>query len=63
MNWNFAIVLKEIDHLQYWVCMARFGYWGEGYRGGFCKKLLETSPMSGGASASRLQDGHTTGQE
>ena len=33
-----------------------------GYRGGFCEKLLESSPMSDRANASRLQDGPTTGQ-
>ena len=27
---------------------------GGGYRGGFCEKLLEASPMSDKASASRL---------
>jgi len=32
------------------------------YRGGFCEKLLEASPMSDAASASRLQDGPTAGQ-
>jgi len=28
-----------------------------GYRGGFCEKLLEASPVSGTANASQLQDG------
>jgi len=32
------------------------------YRGGFCEKLLEASPMSNRANASWLQDGPTTGQ-
>ena len=38
------------------------GFGGGGYRGGFCGKLLEASPMSDGANASRLQDGPTDGQ-
>ncbi|GAB0182875.1 hypothetical protein GRJ2_000752800 [Grus japonensis] len=33
-----------------------------GYRGGFCEKLLEASPVSDGANASRLQDGSAPGQ-
>ncbi|KAK4824797.1 hypothetical protein QYF61_019465 [Mycteria americana] len=33
-----------------------------GYRGGFCEKLLEASPMSDRANAGWLQDGPTTGQ-
>jgi len=33
-----------------------------GYRGGFCEKLLEASPMSDRANASRLQDGPAAGQ-
>jgi len=32
------------------------------YRGGFCEKLREASPMSDEASASLLEDGPTTGQ-
>ncbi|GAB0210323.1 hypothetical protein GRJ2_003498100 [Grus japonensis] len=35
---------------------------GRGYRGGFCEKLLEASPVSDGANASRLQDGSAPGQ-
>ncbi|GAB0206293.1 hypothetical protein GRJ2_003094900 [Grus japonensis] len=35
---------------------------GGGYRGGFCEKLLEASPLSDRANASRLQDGPTAGQ-
>ena len=35
---------------------------GGGYRGGFCKKLLEASPVSNGANASWLQDGPTARQ-
>jgi len=35
---------------------------GGGYRGGFCEKLPEASPMSDKASASQLQDGPTAGQ-
>jgi len=31
-----------------------------GYRGGFCEKLLEASPMCNGANASQLQDRPTT---
>ncbi|GAB0181749.1 hypothetical protein GRJ2_000640200 [Grus japonensis] len=38
-----------------------FGSW-RGYRGGFCEKLLEASPVSDGANASRLQDGPAAGQ-
>jgi len=45
----------------HWVCTARFWNW-EGYRGGFCGKLLEPFPMSDRANASRLQDGPTAGQ-
>ncbi|GAB0209583.1 hypothetical protein GRJ2_003424000 [Grus japonensis] len=33
-----------------------------GYRGGFWEKLLEASPVSDRANASRLQDGPTAGQ-
>ena len=33
-----------------------------GYRGGFCEKLREASPMSDQASASRFQDGPAAGQ-
>ena len=33
-----------------------------GYRGGFCEKLLEASPMSNRASASWFQDGSAIGQ-
>ena len=33
-----------------------------GYKGGFCAKLLEASPMFDRANASWLQDGHTAGQ-
>jgi len=33
-----------------------------GYRGGFCEKLLEASPVSDRASASQLQDGPAAGQ-
>jgi len=36
-----------------WVCLARFG-WGGVYRGGFCEKLPEASPMYNGATASQL---------
>ena len=35
---------------------------GRGYRGGFCEKLLEASPVSDRANASRLQDGSAPGQ-
>ncbi|GAB0207175.1 mitochondrial enolase superfamily member 1 [Grus japonensis] len=35
---------------------------GRGYRGGFCEKLLEASPVSDRANASRLQDGPAPGQ-
>ncbi|GAB0207180.1 mitochondrial enolase superfamily member 1 [Grus japonensis] len=35
---------------------------GGGYRGGFCEKLLEASPVSDRANASRLQDGPAPGQ-
>ena len=35
---------------------------GRGYRGGFCGKVLEASPMSNRANASRLQDGPAAGQ-
>ncbi|GAB0189933.1 hypothetical protein GRJ2_001458600 [Grus japonensis] len=35
---------------------------GRGYRGGFCEKLLEASPVSDRANASRLQDGSAAGQ-
>ncbi|KAK4819036.1 hypothetical protein QYF61_024401 [Mycteria americana] len=34
----------------------------EGYRGGFCEKLLEASPTSDKANASWFQDGPTAGQ-
>ena len=33
-----------------------------GYRGGFCEKLPEASPMSDGANTSRLQDRPIAGQ-
>ena len=33
-----------------------------GYRGGFCEKLREASPMADKASASWLQDGPAAGQ-
>jgi len=33
-----------------------------GYRGGFCEKLREASPMSDKASASWLEDGPAAGQ-
>ncbi|GAB0183220.1 hypothetical protein GRJ2_000787300 [Grus japonensis] len=35
---------------------------GKGYRGGFCEKLLEASPVPDRANASRLQDGSAPGQ-
>ena len=35
---------------------------GGGYRGGFCEKLLEASPMSDRANTSQLQDGPAAGQ-
>ena len=35
---------------------------GGDYRGGFCEKLWEASPLSDKASASRLQDGPAAGQ-
>ena len=35
---------------------------GGGYRGGFCEKLPEASPISDGANASRLQVRPTAGQ-
>ena len=35
---------------------------GAGYRGGFCEKLLEASPVSDRANASRLQDEPATSQ-
>ena len=35
---------------------------GGGYRGGFCEKLLEASPMSDKVNASGFQDGPTAGQ-
>ena len=45
-------ILKYVTLL--WVCVARFLGGGGGYRGGFCEKLREASPMSDRASASRL---------
>ena len=33
-----------------------------GYMGGFCEKLLEASPVSDRANASRLQEGPAAGQ-
>lgn len=41
--------------------MARFWKW-EGYRFGFCKKLLEASSTYDGANAKQIQDGPATGQ-
>ena len=35
---------------------------GGGYRGGFCEKLLEASPMSDTVNASGFQDGLAAGQ-
>jgi len=35
---------------------------GEGYRGGFCEKLLDASPMSSGANARWLKDRPAAGQ-
>ncbi|GAB0207921.1 interleukin-15 [Grus japonensis] len=52
-------------HLEYYVLLGLRGkvlVAGGIYRGGFCEKLLEASPVSDRANASRLQDGPTTGQ-
>jgi len=44
-----------------WVCVARFLVAG-GYKGVFCEKLLEASPMPDKANASWLQGGPAAGQ-
>ena len=51
------IGLENIAKYLLQVCVSRFWCWGGSggsYRGGFCEKLWETSPMSDTASASRL---------
>ena len=65
--YNEIHMIQFLQHIAYhavqlyWVCVARLWPWG-GYRGGFCEKLLEASPLSDRANASRLQDGHAAGQ-
>jgi len=46
----------------YRVCVARLSYWGGGYRGHYFEQLLEASPVSDRANASRRQDRPAAGQ-
>jgi len=53
---------KLLSMLKYCCGFAWQGFGSRGYRGSFCEKLREASPMSDEASASQLQDGTAAGQ-
>ncbi|GAB0209844.1 mitochondrial enolase superfamily member 1 [Grus japonensis] len=61
----FNTFINDVDEGRERTCVGfawqGFGS-GGGYRGGFCEKLLEASPVSDRANASRLQDGPAAGQ-
>ncbi|KAJ7412423.1 hypothetical protein BTVI_46489 [Pitangus sulphuratus] len=55
------LLLNMMSHEYIEFSWMDFGSVGD-YRGGFCEKLQEASPMSDRANASWLQDGPTLGQ-